>query len=230
MLGVSLDNPSPNNQQDDADLLYSTIAPSSPTSRLIRPQTFPYGDQLDQFPMDAFDHISTIPEIPEQSIVIPQFPMKASFQPNTALIPQSTQQEYGVVSAGISVPTLPDLPSFFSHQVSSYVTTAVPVPSLPDFPPFFSHQGNNNGGMTIQSLETILEVEDNMGRNNMNASVQWTPPVGKGIVNRAYDTVFVELGQPVDPHLRFFTNMQGLSAIGSGQHGVTKANVDVNLV
>ena len=34
-------------------------------------------------------------------------------------------------------------------------------------------QGNNNGGMTIQALETILEAED-----NMNASVQWTPPMG----------------------------------------------------
>lgn len=40
-------------------------------------------------------------------------------------------------------------------------------------------QGNNNkGGMTIQALETILEAEDNMGRNNMNTSVQWTPPMG----------------------------------------------------
>ncbi|KAM7514609.1 hypothetical protein LguiA_004192 [Lonicera macranthoides] len=173
--------------------------------------------------------------------------MEASFQPSTSLVPQSTQQEYGVVSAGISVPSLPDFPSFFSHQGSSSVTPVVSVPSLPDFPPFsplqesgvvtsgaslpnlpefppsFTDQGSCNFtyGVSIpalpdfphtfthQSLETILEAEDNMGRNNMNASMQWTPPVGKGIVNRAYDTVFVELGQPVDPHLRFFMNMQG---------------------
>ncbi|KAM7518610.1 hypothetical protein LguiB_017572 [Lonicera macranthoides] len=32
-------------------------------------------------------------------------------------------------------------------------------------------QENNNSGKTIQAFETILEAEDNMGHNNMNAFV-----------------------------------------------------------